>query len=131
MSDTPEKSNLLSIHISGTVRDVREAISLLTETAQDMNSDNSDVTIEVRPDLDDAKALLERYAKLRAQLRGKRISVTRALVYEGDADVVFAQLSRSLAPGEHLKPGRKSLIDIDVIPNLKILIVEGEPEEVL
>lgn len=129
MSD-PEKSNLLSIHISGTVRGVREALSLLTETAQDMN-DGGDVALEVRPDLDDAKTLLERYAKLRERLRGKRISVTRAIVFEGDADVVFNQLSRSLAPGEHLKPGRKSLIDLNVTPDLKILIVEGEPEEVL
>jgi hypothetical protein len=60
-------------------------------------------------DLDRAKAMAARYDAKIEQLRGKRIRVMRVLVYEGDAETVLQQLSRSLPSGARDFPLRRDL----------------------
>jgi len=79
-------------------------------------------------DLDRAKAMAARYDAKLEQLRGKRIRVMRVLVYEGEAETVLQQLSRSLPSGVRdlhgssgaTRPGMLTLTIIDE-GTLKIL----------
>lgn len=74
-------------------------------------------------DLDRAQKMAAKYDARIEQLKGKKIRVFRAIVYEGDAELVLAQLSRSMPTGTHEKgqPGRQVTITIIDQGVLKIL----------
>jgi hypothetical protein len=57
-------------------------------------SDQSDPKV-----IDEAIAIAAERAQLRESLKGKRIRVVRAVVYEGDADMVLDNIERSLPIG--------------------------------
>ena len=51
--------------------------------------------------VDFAKELLGKRKQTLESLKGKRVRVVRAIVFEGDAIEVLAQLQKSLTVGEH------------------------------
>lgn len=82
--------------------------------------------------MDDAtrKALYEKAAEMATnydvkleKLKGKRIRVMRAVVYEGEATAVFAQLVNSLSPGSRTlgKPDKEITITVIDDGILKVL----------
>ena len=52
-------------------------------------------------DLDEGIALAVERSQLREKLKGKRIRVLRAVIYEGDAESVFYMLTKSMTVGTH------------------------------
>jgi hypothetical protein len=54
--------------------------------------------------VDYAKSLLSKRKQTLDDLKGKRIRIIRVVVFEGEAEAVFKQLSRSLPIGEHKLP---------------------------
>ena len=75
--------------------------------------------------LDRAKEVAARFDVKLEALRGKRIRVLRAVVYEGEAEAVFRQLARSLPPGTRkVKPWDSTL-------ELTITVVEGHTIKVI
>lgn len=88
-------------------------------------------TDEQRVALDEAQAIATRYDARLAQLRGKNIRVLRAIVYEGPAEAVLAQLAKSMALGAHrhgIRTNAKTIeyaeITITVIDDGALKIIE-------
>lgn len=74
---------------------------------------------------DRARAMVEQHGLQLEQLRGKRIRVVRAIVYEGDAWLVLEQLARSLPVGTRAQPivggGRSG-------PTINVTVIQDQPE---
>ena len=82
------------------------------------------------PDTDEdklaiARALAEQYGEGLDRLRGRRVRIVRAVVYDGDAETVFLQLARSLAPGHHPNLGVSGSGDNR---RMNVTVVQGQTE---
>lgn len=64
------------------------------------SSEAHELVLEARRILDDSLTSLD-------QLKGKKVRVIRAVVFEGDPEAVVMQLARSMAPGKHFHNGRR------------------------